>query len=176
VDNLHLNGLGQAMMAELWHDALTAPTPTPGSACPAPIYIVEDVLPYDYKQNLLEVGNAYYLDEVYSLADIPAALSEGRWIMTKNADASNTDEDFMSFDVGTNPVTVYVAYEPGATPPAWLRERFSATSQQVLVSGAPVAAMDLYRATGVTGIVSLGGNMADGPNGASVNYFVVVVP
>jgi hypothetical protein len=178
-DNLHLNGLGQVFFAHKWSEALTGVPVVPGAWCDVPIFIVEALQPQTYKQNLIEVGNEPYVDEAYTVASVPAALAGAVWIEPENADAGQTaSAGVVSFDVGASPVTVYVAYDAGATPPNWLAAKGFTLSNpllQVALAGAPVGALNLYRAQSQTGVIDLGGNAGPGAAGAQVNYIPIVV-
>jgi hypothetical protein len=177
-DNIHLNGLGQQVLAHLLHDSFNGNSIPKGGPCPSPIFILEDITPYDYKQNLLELGDEVYVDETFTLMNHPFELSNGRWIMTAHADRSNSSTSFVSFDLGATSSTVYIAYQSGATPPNWLESGYQLSTPllQVELDIAGVETVfNLYRKDNVTGTISLGGNMAAGANGAQYNYFVIVV-
>jgi hypothetical protein len=181
-DNLHPNGLGYAFMAALWHDAITGgPVVPPMNPCPAPIYIVEGLDGAIHKQNLIEDGDAYYNDAAFALTNVPVELADGVWVTQNNADNTSVDPTFMSFDVGAAPVTVYIAYDPAGAPPV------EATAHGFAALGAPlssnlttddgtVGTFSLVEATGVTGVVTLGGTMSDGSGIARQGYLVIVVP
>ena len=173
-DALHPNALGYLVMAYLWRKAITG--------IGGPPFILNNlslstVAPF-LKQNLLETGNKYYVDESYTLTNIPSGLglANGRWIMTANSDVGNTDSVYVSFDVDRS-VTVYVAYDLGAAIPDWLSSSngFNFTGSQLSTSNPSVPTMNLYSKTYTTaGTISLGGNQADGATGAA-NYIVIVV-
>jgi lysophospholipase L1-like esterase len=184
-DTLHMNSLGYALVAALWHDAITAgPVVPPMDPCPSPIYILEGLDPYaapgvaGFKQNLLEEGDLYYRDETFTLTNVPAELADGIWVTPRNADNTNTDADFLSFDAGTNPVTVYIAYDPAGSPPTSSTHTFSAAtlSSNLTVSDGSVGTFSLVRATGVTGTVTIGGTLSTDPGIARQAYLVIVVP
>jgi lysophospholipase L1-like esterase len=161
-DSAHPNGLGYAVMAYLWNNSLTGNSTFP--------FIVESLDPLEYKQNLLEEGDKYYIDENYALTDIPAELESGLCIMTANADGISTDSDFLSFNIDRN-VSVYVAYDGNASMlPDWL-STFADTGLQV---GTTNGSLNLYSRDYASGLISLGGNMAGGGTGPS-NYIVIVV-
>lgn len=161
-DSAHPNGLGYAVMAYLWNNSLTGNSTFP--------FIVESLDPLEYKQNLLEEGDNYYIDENYALTDIPAELESGLCIMTANADGISTDSDFLSFNIDRN-VSVYVAYDGNASMlPDWL-STFADTGLQV---GTTNGSLNLYSRDYASGLISLGGNMAGGGTGPS-NYIVIVV-
>jgi lysophospholipase L1-like esterase len=171
-DDIHLNALGYLVKTHLWHNALTGSTGLP--------FILENLTPSTVtpflKQNLIEAGDAYYVDESFTLNNIPSGLEDGRWIMTANGDKNNTTGTYLSFNADRS-VTVYVAYDSGAAaPPGWLSDNFHVTGTQLSTSNPDAPLMDLYESNSVmTGDISLGGNLADGASGALANYIVIVV-
>jgi hypothetical protein len=181
-DALHMNGLGYAFVAALWHDAITSGPPTPGDPCPSPIYILEDLdsALHGHTQNLLEAGDEYYRDESFTLTNVPAELADGIWVSQRNADNTNADLDFLSFDTGTVGATVYIAYDPAGGPPLEATAHgFAALgaplSSDLTTSDASVGTFSLVEATNVTGVVTLGGTVSDG-GVARQGYVVIVVP
>jgi len=181
-DPLHMNSLGYKMFAALWHDAITgAPVVPPVDPCPAPIYIVEglDSSNMGFKQNLLEAGNEYYRDESFTLTNVPTELADAVWISQNNADNTNTDADFMTFDVGPNPVTVYIAYDPAGGAPTSSTHTFlplgAPLSSDVTTSDATVGTFALVSAT-VQDSVTIGGTMSDLSGIARQGYLVIVLP
>ena len=173
-DNLHANGLGQRVFAKLLHDALNGGFVQPGAWCPAPIYILEDLAPYTYKQNLLEVGDTYYVDAAFTLTQIPAALTDAIWVMTANAHRTKTGSNALSVKLGSTPVTVYVAYDANAIAPGWLATQgFTATSMQLQAIGGAVTSYRIYQANNRSGVLTLPGNRANGGTGGA-NYLVAV--
>ena len=181
-DNVHPNALGYSVMAQLWHDALIGVI-RPQDPCPAPRFILKNLVPSTVapflKQNLLEIGDAYYVDEGFTLTSIPdgLGLEDGIWIMTANADRTKTGNTYISFNVDRN-ATVYVAYDhdpsdPNQALPAWL-SNFTDTGQQLGVSQSGVK-MRLYKANYPKGKIVLGGNLASGAAGAKANYLAIVV-
>ena len=167
-NELHPNGLGYAVMAYLWHNKLN-----PGDPLAFPM-ILENLTntsstPLNYKQNLLEVGDEYYIDEPFTLTSIPTVLAGSIWIMTENADYYKSTSDFLSFEVDRD-VTVYVAYVAGAsTLPSWLFA-FTDTGLQVNTTNGPY---NLYSRVYASGTITLDGNRAGGGDGGS-NYIVIV--
>jgi len=149
-DALHPNKLGYLMMAALWRNALSATSAqSPLESCPAPIYILESLDPYEHghKQNLLEVGDAYYTDESFVLADIPSELADG-------------------------------AHDPDGIPPLSSSHEFRPVTlaTDLIVSDPEVGAFSLVRAVGVTGTISIGGNRSGFGAPPQQSYVVVVVP
>lgn len=164
-DELHPNGLGHLAISHLWADAITG-----GGT---DFFVLKNFSAQPlYQQNLLEVGDTYYIDEAYTVSSIPTELNNGIWIMTADADAGNSDTEFISFDVDRN-ATVYIAYASsgGVTLPDWL-SGFLETGLQI---GTSNGGLDLF-SKGYSGgeTVSLGGNNSGGGTGTS-NYIVVVV-
>jgi len=171
-DSLHPNGLGHAMMAALWEDVIrngagSAYYP-PAATCPSPVYIVESLDPYahGHKQNLLEVGDPYYNDASFTLTNVPAELADGVWITQSNADNGDFSADFLSFDAGASPVTVYIAYDSAGAPPTSSTHVFAAPpaplSSNLTVSDPAVGTFALVQATNVTGTVTIGGTVSGG--------------
>ena len=172
-DFLHVNALGHKIMAYLWYNAMN---PTATIELP---YIVENLAlsteaPF-LKQNLLEVGDRYYVDETYHINSIPASLDGGIWIMTANADKNSTAASYVSFTTDRS-VSVYVGFDSGASSlPSWLAG-FADTGQTIGVTDPLAPVLNLYRQDFSAGSVNLGGNMMGGDNGADSNYVVIVVP
>jgi len=180
-DTVHPNALGYVFMAALWRDAITGTPPaSQREDCPAPIYILESLDPYihGHKQNLLEVGDAYYTDEVFILTDVPVELTNGIWVTQANADKNNRDDIFLTFDAGENPVSVYIAYDPGGVPPQSSSHEFRPVTllSDLVVSDPEVGAFEIVKAVGVTGTVSIGGNRSGFGGAPQQGYVVIVVP
>ena len=166
-DAVHPNALGFVVMAQLWFNKLsTTPLPIP--------LILKDLSPFGYKQNLLDVGDAYYIDEPdYGLADIPVELEKGVWIMTANSDRMNNSQNYIRFSVDRS-VTVYVAYDSNATGlPDWL-SGFTDTGLTLSTSNPGSPLHRIYKAEYGPGNVTLGGNMATGSSGSQSNFIVAV--
>jgi hypothetical protein len=176
--NLHPNALGYYVMAHMWSNHLTGGVTAPfvvngfclkltlGGAC-------ESMFPY--KQNLLEVGNAYYADQSYTLTgSIPAELTDGRWIMTRDEDRNLANSDYLTFTVPQDS-TLYVAFDADATLPGWMSGYTEVTGVTLSTDNTAVPnGMQLYRLDNVSGPVTLGG-ADDATTGAAANYVVIVV-
>lgn len=177
-DNLHPNGLGHAQLAGLWFGAITDGPPAQSEPCTLPLYAVENLQPQAYKQNLLEAGDTYFVDEAFTLASVPPELADGVWIMTADADASDASLNFLSMDIGQVPVTVYLAYDSQGTPPASTSHTFLpvSLSSALRSSGGTVEEYSLVRASDVTGTVSIGGNRSGGAPLSRAMYLLIVVP
>ena len=172
-DLLHPNSLGYVVMAHLWQNAIdrSAPTPLP--------FILENLSPSTeppyLKQNLLEIGNTYYVDRDYTLAGIPETLVDGIWITTANDQANDSAEESITFDVDRS-VRVFLAYDAEATAlPNWMSE-FVDAGLTVATTNPEAPTLKVYRRDYPAGLVALGGNLADGAVGANVNYLVIVKP
>ncbi len=172
-DRLHPNSLGYAVMARLWQNAIdpSAPAPLP--------FILENLSPSTeppyLKQNLLEIGNTYYVDRDYTLSGIPEALVDAIWITTANDEANDSAEESITFDVDRS-VRVFLAYDAQAsTLPTWMSE-FVDAGLTIATTNPEAPTFKVYRRDYPTGEVALGGNLADGAVGANANYIVIVKP
>ena len=170
-DDLHPNSLGHKAMAQLWYNFLLNQSTAP--------FVLENLSPATYKQNLLEVGNNYYIDADYTLSNIPSELADGdmAWIMTADSDRNNTSENSLSFDVTANS-TIYIGYDSRALSlPNWLAD-YTPAGTFIGVTDPDVSALNLYQADFAAGTVSLGGNKASGasfPAGIEAANYVVIV-
>lgn len=173
-DNVHPNALGMVVIAHLWHNFFTG-----GSDFP---FTVESLIPSNYKQNLLEEGDTYYIDQNYKLVNIPPELTGNDivWIMTANGDKDNTSPDFLSYYID-NSAAVYVAYDPRASdPPDWLINNFTSTGLVLEVTDPRTATLELYRSNIDLGpgMISMDGNKAEGadfPVGVDAANYIVII-
>ena len=170
-DTLHPNSLGYAVIAQMWLNSLT------NTNYPLP-FVLDNVIPSTtspyFKQNILEVGDKYYIDQDYTLTSIPNELAEGRWLMTTNGGKFNTSTNYVSFSVD-RPVTVYIAYDAGATtPPDWM-SGFTDTGLSLLTSDPLSPTLTLFSQTFSSGPITLGGNLQGAASGANSNYVPIVV-
>lgn len=173
-DTLHPNGLGYRVMSYLWLNALS---PAAQRAVPFLLRNLSLSTGKLAQQNLLGLGNNYYIDQSFTLGSIPAILAEGRWIMTANADRNGEAPSYVTFDVDRN-ADVYVAYDANATSlPGWL-SGFVDTGKAVGTSNPSAPSLRLYRkpvyVPSGTVRIALGGNNGL-TTGASSNYVVIVV-
>ncbi len=188
-DVLHTNALGTDVMSRLWAKILSGAM-LPTDPCTIPGFVLKSFEPSTVapwlKQNLIETGDEVYIDETYTLSTLPSGLGleTGVWVMTRNADSTNTSSAYITFDVDRD-VTVYVAYDidtgnVAETLPGWMiSEGYTDTTSEITLSGV-ARPLRLYSAvfSGVTGTpipVTLGGNLATGAAGALNNYLVIVV-
>jgi lysophospholipase L1-like esterase len=165
-DGLHPNSLGHACLARLWSNTITGANDTT-------FLLNQFQAPPLYQQNLLEAGNAFYIDANYTLETVPAELAHGVWIMTADADATETSTSFISFDLDRS-ATVYVAYDGrgGTVLPNWLSDSYSDTGLDITTTA---GSFDLFSRSYAATTVTLDGNRAGGGTGVR-NYCVVVVP
>jgi lysophospholipase L1-like esterase len=180
-DVLHPNTLGQVFMAAAWRNAIAGEqTERQAGACQSPIYILESLDSYrhGHKQNLLAPGDPYYVDEDYVLVDVPQEIAAGVWVMQANADRDCEDEDFLAFDTGARPVTVYIAYDSSGLPPVSASHQFVPVrlSSALNVSDTAATGFEFVAASGVTGEVRIGGNKSAKSPAAQQSYIVIVVP
>jgi len=169
----------------LLHNALN-----PGSPEPLP-FVLDDLTATTAsapKQNLLEVGDNYYLDRTFTLTSIPTALQDGRWIMSNNADKTINTINYLSFSVdAAQDVDIYIAYDDGATSlPTWMTDdpdadgplgAFTDTGLLINTTDTSTPVLRLYKSYIPAGnpIPPLGGNLQGGATGANSNYVVIVV-
>jgi lysophospholipase L1-like esterase len=171
-DDLHPNSLGHKAFAHLWYNFLLNQNTAP--------FVLENLSSANYKQNLLEVGNNYYIDADYTLSIIPSGLAAGdiAWIMTADSDRNNTSENSLSFDVTANS-TIYIGYDSRALSlPNWLADNFTPAGTFIGVTDPDVSTLNLYKADVAAGTVNLGGNKAPGasfPAGIEAANYVVIV-
>ncbi len=171
-DDLHPNALGHAIIAQLWYNILLG-----DSTGTTIVPFVADLLSRaDYKQNLLEAGDEYFVDSVAELTSVPASLENAVWIMTAQGDAGNGSSSFLSFELDRS-ATLYVAYDADASSlPAWLdptTSPFEVTGLQMTTSQ---TTYQVYSRPVGAGGVTLGGNNSAGAAGAADMYLVGLLP
>ena len=169
-DNLHPNGLGTEVVSCLLYNAVNTTNPLPLP------FVLDDLASNtatEPKQNLLEAGDEYYLDETFSLTGIPAALQNGRWIMPANADFSNNTSDYLSFALDRR-ADIYIAYDNGASAlPGWM-SGYIDTGLLVNTTDPLSPTLRLYTTSVPVGTVTLGGNLQGAASGADSNYVAIV--
>lgn len=172
-DPLHPNALGHRMIAHLWHNSLN-----PLSSVPLPFKLEElngSTVPPYLKQNLLEVGNRFYVDRIYTLTNIPDTLADGVWVSTANDERDDTSAEAVSFKVAQS-VRVHIGYDAAANRlPTWMSE-FTRTGLTINTTNPQARTLSVYRRDYPAGTIRLGGNMAAGAEGARANYVVIVQP
>jgi lysophospholipase L1-like esterase len=171
-DDLHPNALGHAIIADLWYNVLLGDS-TGTTIVP---FAVDALSRANYKQNLLEPGDAYLVDSAAVLTDVPAALGSAIWIMSAQSDAGSTATSFLAFDIDRS-ATVYIAYDADAALlPEWLdpaTSGFVDTGQQLTTTQ---TSYRIFSAPFGAGNVSLGGNHAIGGGDAADMYLVGLLP
>jgi lysophospholipase L1-like esterase len=172
-DPIHLNSLGYVIKSYLWHNAINPAQP---EELP---FILENLTPSAappyLKQNLLQVGNTYYVDDGYKLTDIPLLLQDGIWIQTANANVEDSSDTYIEFEVD-RAVRVYVAYDTNAVSrPSWMNG-FQDTGMRVGTDNPQAPQHAVFSRDYPGGAIQLGGNKAVGAAGASANYIAIVKP
>ncbi len=176
-DALHLSGLAHEILAAQIRNVITGGSQLPfivdnlcvrtstGGACRVPTL---------YKQDLMGVGDAPYIDAGNVITgSLPSQLSGGRWIRTANADRSLSNNDYLSFTLPKSS-TVYVAFDSDATPPSWLTAAGFADSHMSVQTNTPGAGtLELYSKSFAAGTVTLGGANA-ATTRADANFVVIV--
>ncbi len=127
----------------------------------------------NYQVSYLNVGDAYYVDREYKITSIPETMQGFMWISTANDDRDNKDENFLSFMLKEDS-RVYVAYDSRATNyPNWLINDFHRIGKSIGVSEY-ADNLDLWEGQFDSGMVALGGNIAEGAQGVESMYVVLV--
>jgi lysophospholipase L1-like esterase len=180
-DSLHPNELGYTFIASLWLETISGAGHKKSiDQCKPPVYILEslDSYAHGHKQNVLAEGDEYYVDESFVLVNIPQELKNGIWVMPANNDRQNTDPEYLEFNTGSSPVTVYIAYDPAGHPPASSSHDFAAVELESDLTSTDdsLPRFSLVQANDVTGTVKIGGNRSAGGGEQQQAYLVVVVP
>ncbi|MBN1479103.1 T9SS type A sorting domain-containing protein [candidate division KSB1 bacterium] len=131
--------------------------------------------PLDYVLACLEEGDQYYIDRDFVITGIPENLENLLWMKTANDDQYSTASSLVQFRLD-NPTRVYVVYDHRANyKPAWLNSQFSKTSYSITVSD-DASPMEVWQKDYSSGTYELGGNWANGNNGAKSNYVLLFEP
>ncbi|MEM7293830.1 MAG: SGNH/GDSL hydrolase family protein, partial [Pseudomonadota bacterium] len=168
-DGLHPNALGYRVIASEWANYFE-----PGSD---QVWTLTGLEPLVFKQNLIEVGDTFYVDRDYEVLSFPAYLADGRWVATRNDDRFSTVSNYVEFDVGAQAATIYIAYDAAAgSIPSWLSSNFTLTGDTITVDHVNAPVHDIYVSnTTHTGLINfLGGNQQGIPITSIANYFVIV--
>ena len=113
----------------------------------------------------LQRGTLVYADRNYTFTEIPEALAGATHIRTHNDDKSNTEPEFLQFEINL-PATLYLAYDGRTTPPKALVSGMEQTAMTVRMSNGE--SFPVYRRTVQAGEVMLGGNKLADTNGESM--------
>ncbi len=135
--------------------------------------LVSNFTPAGYPTAFLDIGEMYYEDQNYTLIALPASLDAKLWVKTRQADAADNSDIFMSFEVN-RATYVYLGYDQRGTPPDWLTSTFTDTGEIIDVSDIGATPLKLWRRQFSAGTVTLGGNLAQGASGASSMYTVTL--
>ena len=171
-DTIHSNGLGQRMLAVLWQNVLNPATPLPLPFMLGSLAVTPGLL--EPRQNIIEAGNALYLDAAYDVTAVPAALKEGRWIITHDADRLGASASYLTFNLD-RPVKIYIAYDSAATAlPSWM-SGFAVTGMVLQTTNPNAPSMTVYSKSFAAGPIVLGANLQSPAIGARANYVAIVV-
>ncbi|USN53930.1 MAG: hypothetical protein H6760_02055 [Candidatus Nomurabacteria bacterium] len=138
--------------------------------------LLDDISRAGYTEAYLDLGSQYYSDATSTLLSIPASLDQALWLRTKQADAADTSDSFLSFWVN-RPVIVSIGYDNRGTAPTWLSGSFTDSGQQIQVSDAGASPLRVWQKQFSAGSsVLLGGNLASGASGALSMYTITLTP
>lgn len=127
----------------------------------------------NYRLAHLKTGDKYYIDRTYTITNIPFELDGYLWIMTANDDRAKSDDYFLSFQL-SDTARIYVAYDSRAiTVPNWLKDNFRRTGKSISVTEY-AQKLDLWEMMNVSGVITLGGNLATGAQGVESMYVVLI--
>ena len=120
---------------------------------------------YQAQLDGLQRGTLVYADRNYTFTEIPEQLAGATHLRTHNDDKSNTEPEFLQFDINL-PATLHLAYDGRATPSKALVAGMEKTSMTVRMSNGE--SFPVYRRTVQAGKVMLGGNKLSGADGESM--------
>lgn len=120
----------------------------------------------------LKAGARPYTDRSYELRVVPRVLAESDFIQTANDDDGSRGDGWLSFEA-LFPVQVLVGLDTRAPVPAWIRDGFQKTVQQIQ---ADHWTFQVYSKKFAAGQIELGGNTDDGKAGGKGNYIVMLTP
>lgn len=135
------------------------------------IVSIRSIEPSGYHVNPTSVGTSYYSDSAETITALPSELETATWIMTRQADAGNTDGSFLTFDINRAAMT-YIGYDQRGTPPDWLTSSFIDTGLTIETTDASASPLRVWKKQFPAGPVTLGGNSAAGSSGAGSMYTV----
>ncbi len=123
--------------------------------------------PYRAQLDSLQRGTLVYADRNYTFTDIPEPLAGATHIRTHNDDKSNTEREFLRFNINL-PATLYLAYDGRAKPPETLVNGMEKTAMAIGMSNGEF--FPLYRRSVEAGEVSIAGNKVGGGGGDSMYH------
>ena len=137
--------------------------------------VLQNIQPARYQLDLLVKDKTCYVDQTWSLVDVPANLVDLFYLRTAHDDRGNTEANFLSFTVDRT-ANIYVAYDSRiAQKPKWLTDYFVATDWSIGISNHGVY-LHVWSRTVAAGPVVLGGNAAAGfQSVADYDMYLVVV-
>ncbi|MBN1479105.1 VCBS repeat-containing protein [candidate division KSB1 bacterium] len=137
---------------------------------PQNIHIIK---PFHYTLGFLNVGDQYYTDRDFTITDIPQDLKGLLWIKTANEDQYSTSSSLIEYRLDQS-ARIYVAYDSRATSvPTWLSSQFNQTAYRIQVTD-KASPLIVWQKDDTPGTFVLGGNQANGDNGAKSNYVLLV--
>ena len=122
---------------------------------------------YRAQLDALQRGTLVYADRNYTFTDIPDPLAGATHIRTHNDDKSNTEREFLRFNINL-PATLYLAYDGRAKPPETLVDGMEKTAMAVGMSNGEF--FPLYRRSVEAGEVIIAGNKIGGGGGDSMYH------
>ena len=123
--------------------------------------------PYRAQLDALQRGTLVYADRNYTFTDIPEPLAGATHIRTHNDDKSNTEREFLRFNINL-PATLYLAYDGRAKPPETLVNGMEKTAMAIGMSNGEF--FPLYRRSAEAGEVIIAGNKVGGGGGDSMYH------
>ncbi len=126
-----------------------------------------------YQPGFLQAGDSYYTDRGYYITSVPDSLQGLLWLQMPNEQKSNISDTLCAVRLNGNG-TVYIAYDSrAASLPNWIADQYTATGDQIGISD-EAEYFDLYKKQVSSGDLVLGGNLAEGANGAESQYVVLL--
>ena len=122
---------------------------------------------YRAQLDALQRGTLVYADRNYTFTDIPDPLAGATHIRTHNDDKSNTEREFLRFNINL-PATLYLAYDGRAKPPETLVDGMEKTAMAVGMSNGEF--FPLYRRSVEAGEVIIAGNKIGSGGGDSMYH------
>ena len=130
--------------------------------------IVKSINKTAYRPSRLSVGDEYYIDRSFKLAEVPDGLKDQTWIKTANNDKFSTDPNFLTFKVEET-VRVFVGYDERiAQLPTWLQNW---NDDHLVIKDQNNTRFRCYSKDFVAGSVTIGGNFGNDNS----NMYVVIL-
>lgn len=132
---------------------------------------ISGLLPSHYQLATSSQGIGYYIDRSYVFTNLPSKYNGLSLIKTANEDKRNPNIQ-LNFDV-SEPVTVYIAFDPRNTLPGWLNS-FTKTSEIIGINDLKLDRLEIWKKEFSPGKVNLGPNV-DQDLSQGVSMYVVLV-